>query len=63
LGRDPEHIYCRDGHVQVKVQLLLATCLAVGKTGVLFCVSNQKFNLMAQPVVPDDLFGMLAPIG
>ena len=41
----------------------MAACLAVGKSRVLFGVSNHKFNLVAQSVAPSDLFGMLAGIG
>jgi hypothetical protein len=65
LGQQPEHVYCRDGHVQVEVEFLLAACLAVGEAGVLFGVSDHRLNLGAQSVSrrPSGLFGMLAPIG
>ena len=47
----------------MEVDLLLAARLAVGKSRVLFGVSNHKFNLVAQSVVLGNLLGVLIGIG
>ena len=49
----------RRAQVDVKVDLLLASRLAVSQTGVLFGVSDAQFELVAQPIVGDDLVGGL----
>jgi hypothetical protein len=36
--------------------------LAVRESRVLLCIPDHKLNLVAQSVVPDDLFGVLAGI-
>jgi len=49
------------GHAQidVKVDLFLIARLTVTETSVLLSVPDSQFQLVAQPVVPDDLFGGL----
>ncbi len=47
----------------MEVELLLAAGLPVGKSRVLFGVSDHKFNLVAKPVIPSDLFGAEIGIG
>jgi hypothetical protein len=63
LGQEPEHICCRDGHVQVKVDLLLAARLTVGEAGVPEGVSDHWLNLVVQTAVLSHLLGWLGGIG
>ena len=46
----------------MKVELLLAAGLVVSQSGVLFYVSDHKLNLVAQAIIPSDLFGVLIGI-
>jgi hypothetical protein len=62
-GQESEQVDGRDRHVQVEVKLLLASGLAVGETGMLLCIPDHKLNLVAQAVVPNDLFGALIGVG
>lgn len=59
LRQKPEHIWDRDGHVQVEVKLLLAACLAVSESRVLirfspssrYTVTVLRAALQCLPVV------------
>jgi hypothetical protein len=47
----------------MEVKFLLTSGLAMSQPGVLLCISDYQFNLVAQTVVPDDLLGMLSSVG
>ena len=63
FGQKPEQSHRRDAHVQVEVDLLLASGLGVRDAGVLLGVPDQKFELVAQPVLLGDLIGWLFGVG
>lgn len=63
VGQQAEEPNGREARVQVKVEFLLAARLAVGEAGVLFGISDHKFDLIAKPVVPGDLLGRLGRVG
>ena len=62
LRQEPKQVRRSDGHVQMEVELLLTASLTVRESGVLLRIADHKLNLIAQAVVPDDLFGGLTGI-
>lgn len=59
LAKRRKDIHRRYAHVQVEVELLLAACLAEGKSRMLFGVSDHKLDLVAQAIVPGNLLSVL----
>jgi hypothetical protein len=65
LGQKAKDVHRRYAHVQVEVELLLAACLAVGKSrmfGVSDHRSDHKLDLVAQAIVPGNLLSVLIGI-
>ncbi len=50
-GHQAKQIHACDAHVQVEVNLLLASGLAVGEPGVLLGIPDHKLNLVPQAIV------------
>jgi len=63
VGQQAKESNRRETRVQVEVDFLLAARLAVGQAGVLFGISDYKFDLVTKPIVPGNLFGWLGGVG